>query len=355
VAVKILRLRAQNDNKGSYTARGIKQNILYVRDEMGMSDTAIERRRERSARLTWRKSIKKYYLIYVMILPAFVSVLVFSYFPMPGIIVAFQDFNIFKGFFGSPWAKDFGLYHFKQVFAIGGPFFKAITNTLYLNILGLAIGFPVPIILALLLNELQIPWFKRITQSISYLPYFLSSIIVIGLVMNIYDTYGPINELRILFSGPETERANYLMRQDLFVPTQLFIGVWQGAGWGSILYLAAIAGVDQSLYEAAAIDGAGHFKRVIHITLPTILPTATMVLLFSVGGIVASGSFDYVYGLQNPFIEFEVISTIVFKRGIGQGQYSVTTALGLMQGVIAFLITFVVNRISKALSDISIF
>ncbi len=295
-----------------------------------------------------RKSNESIYT-YILLLPAIVITFVFAYVPMPGIIVAFQDFNVFKGIFGSPWA---GLEHILNIVRMP-PLLESVTNTLYLSVLSIVTGFPAPIILALLFNELRVGIFKKTVQTMSYLPYFLSWISVVGITITFLSTYGPVNDIRVLLFGPETERIMFLSRQELFVPIQLILSLWKGVGWSSIIYLAAISSIDIQLYEAARIDGASRMQQTWHITLPSIKPTIIILLIFRMGSLFGD-NFELVYGMQNPFIKFDVISTLVYTRGIVQGNYSMAAAVGFTQGLIAFLLVSISNKIAKAVSDVYI-
>ena len=303
--------------------------------------------------MTPKSSFMRYfrmnYGVYLMLLPAIVLTFVFSYMPMPGIIIAFKDYNIFKGVWDSPWS---GMRHIIRVFEL--PNVKqSIVNTAVLSVYTLLVSFPAPILFALMLNEMRIMWYKRVVQTISYLPYFLSWISVIAIAMNLYSMYGPINDLRIAMGGPDTERILFLAEQSFFIPNMLILTVWKGLGWDSIIYLAAITAIDPQLYEAAEIDGASKLKQAWHITMPGILPT-TMILLILRLGQLFSSNFELVYGLQNPFINYEVISTIVYKTGIQQNDFSLATAVGFLQGLVAFLLTIAVNKLSKVVSGTAI-
>ena len=284
-----------------------------------------------------------------MLLPALALTFVFSYLPMPGILVAFKDYRPFKGPWNSPWN---GFVNIARVFTMPG-IVQSIWNTLKLSVYTLLVGFPTPILFALLLNEMRCMWYKRLVQTVSYLPYFLSWISVIGIAINLYSLYGPINDLFVRIMGPETERALFLANPAFFIPNTLILTVWKQLGWDSIIYLAAITAIDQQLYEAATIDGATKIRQAWHITLPGILPTTMILLILRLGGLFSS-NFELVYGLQNPFINFEVISTIVFKMGIQQADFALATAVGFLQGLIAFLLTVIANRLSKVVSGTAI-
>jgi putative aldouronate transport system permease protein len=293
--------------------------------------------------------IRRNYGLYLMLLPAVTVTLVFAYFPIPGILVAFKDYNIFKGPFGSPWS---GLDNIRRIFEIPGVV-QSIWNTLTLSVYTLVVTFPTPILFALLLNEMRARWYKRTVQTISYLPYFLSWISVIGIATNLYSLYGPINDLLVFIGGPETERTLFLANPGFFIPNVLILSLWKSLGWDSIIYLPAITSVDPQLYEAAVLDGAGKVKQAWYITLPGLLPTTMILLILRLGSLFGS-NFELVYGLQNPFINYEVISTVVFKMGIQQADYALATAVGFMQGLVALLLTVAANKASKAVSGTAI-
>ncbi len=294
-------------------------------------------------------ALKRDRFLYLLLLPAVLVTLVFSYLPMLGIVAAFQDYDFLKGFSGSPWV---GLKHFRQIVEL--PLLtKAIWNTLRLSLLNLAAGFPAPILLALMLNELRVRSFKRVVQSLTYLPYFLSWIAVVGFAYTMLSTYGPLNDIRALLLGEKAGRIMFLAEQRLFVANLVVLTLWKSVGWGSIIYLAALASVDVQLYEAAYIDGAGRLKQIIHVTLPSIMPTAMILLIFSLGGLMAS-NFELVYGMQNPYIDFEVVSTVVYKYGIQKGNYSMAAAVGFSESAVAFSLTAVANSLSKRVSGVSL-
>ena len=283
----------------------------------------------------------------MFLVPGILLTVLFSYAAMPGLLIGFMDYNYFLGF-KSPWV---GLSNIVQILTTPD-LNSAIVNTLILSIINLTIVFPLPIIFALMLNELKNGLFKRFTQTVSYLPYFLSTISIIGIATSTFSEYGIINDIKLLFN-PNAERTLYLTIQNLFVPNITALTVWQTLGWSSIIYLSTISGIDPTLYEAAAIDGAGKFKQCIHITIPSILPTVVLLFILQIGNLFKS-NFDLIYGLQNPFINFEVISTVIYKQGITNGNYSISTAFGFIEGFISLILIFVANFISKKINDISI-
>ncbi len=294
-------------------------------------------------------SYKKNSFAYLLMLPSVVLTFVFAYLPMPGLITSFQDFNMFAGFWKSPWV---GFKHFQEIFEIP-LLWGSIINTLELSVLTILVGFPAPIILALMINEVKNGLFKRSVQTLSYLPHFLSWIAVVGLVYSFFGSYGPLNDLRVLMSGEDTERIMFLSKQELFLPFLLLLSVWKEIGWGTIVYLATITSIDPSLYEAAKIDGANRFKQHLHITLPGLKQTAIILLLFTLGTLFAS-NFELVYGMQNAFIDFHVIATVIYSSGIQQQNYSMATAVGFAQGLVAFILIIASNKIAKKVSGVSI-
>ncbi len=292
--------------------------------------------------------IKKNKMLYIFLIPAIILVFIFSYCPLPGLLMSFMDYDMFKGF-SSDWV---GMKNIIAIFTVPD-FAKAILNTLWLSFLGIIIGFPLPIIFALMLNELNDGKFKRFTQTVSYLPHFLSTIAVIGMAVSIFSEYGILNDVRIWLFGEDTTRELFLTKQNLFVPNILFLSNWKGLGWSSVIYLAAISGVDSSLYEAAIVDGAGKFRQCWHITLPSISTTIIMLFILRIGSLFNS-DFELIYGLQNVYIDYEVISTIIYKQGITGGNYSVSTAFGFVQGVISLVLVLITNNISKRVDDVSL-
>ncbi|RAP73677.1 ABC transporter permease [Paenibacillus montanisoli] len=303
-----------------------------------------------AAKPNWRRKLKKSYFAYLLMLPSIVLTLIFSYLPMPGILVAFQDHNIFAGLWNSPWV---GFKHIREVFEV--PMLRqAILNTLLLSVLMIIVSFPAPILLALLMNELKNGLFKRSVQTLSYMPHFLSWIAVVGLTYSLLDVDGPINDLKLLLLGADAERSMFLSHQALFVPMLLILSVWKEVGWGTIVFLAAITSIDPSLYEAAKIDGANRFQQHRHITFPGMKTTAVIMLIFTLGALFGS-NFELVYGMQNAFIDFPVISTVVFSSGIQQGNYSTAAAVGFVEGLVAFTLMISANFIAKKVSRISIF
>lgn len=262
---------------------------------------------------------------------------------MTGILIAFQDFSIFNGLLGSKWV---GFDNIKRIFSTP-MFLDSIWNTLLISMLNILISFPAPIILALLINELKDGVFKRVTQTISYLPHFLSWISVVGLIQLLFGRDGLVNDARMALGAGE--RISFLGEQGLFIWFVIGATLWKEVGWGTVVHLANLSSINTELYEAADVDGAKHLQKLWYITLPHMLPTVMILLIFKMGTIFGS-NFELIYGLQNPFIDFDVISTIVYKTGIQNGDYSMSTALGVTQGFVALLLVRLSNRISKKVS-----
>lgn len=298
---------------------------------------------------TFNNSSNKF--MYLLLLPSLIAVLIFSYLPMFGIVIAFKNFDAIDGIINSPWV---GLENFKKILSYP-EFLGAIKNTLVYCSVCLFGRFPFPIILALLFNEIGNMKFKKIVQTISYFPHFLSWASVCGLVYALFAINGPINSLFASIIGDSYQKTNILMDSKNFLPILFTSGLWKEIGWSTIIYLAAIAGVDASMYEAAEVDGCNRFKQVLYITLPSIKTTIVLVLILGLGGLV-SANFEQVYGLQNVYIqnETDVINTMIYRQGIQGGEYSLSTAFGLMQGVVSLILVVAANKFSKAVAETSL-
>lgn len=290
-------------------------------------------------------------VMYLLLLPAIISVIIFNFLPFAGIVIAFKDYDVIDGILGSPWV---GFDNFIKIFKYP-EMLASIKNTLIFSIVGVFGKFPFPIILALMFNEIRSMKFKKVVQTISYFPHFLSWASVCALIYAMFAIDGPVNNIMAKLIGTGYERANILMDSKNFLPVLFFSGLWKELGWSSIIYLAAIAGIDQSMYEAAEVDGCNRFKQVIYITLPSIKTTIVLVLLLGMGSLVTA-NFEHVYGLQNVYTqnETEVINTLVYRKGIQGGEYSLATAFGLMQGIVSVTLVILANKFSKAVSETSL-
>lgn len=312
--------------------------------QTGAADIAVSTTKKKRS-LSWKRDLS----LYLMIAPAALLIFYFAYVPMPGLVMSFMDYDLFSGFFGSPWV---GFKHFKELFQL--PLFtKSLVNTVTLSFLNVVIVAPAPVIFALLLNEIKFTPFKKTVQTVSYLPHFISWIAVIGMANTVYSTYGIINDIRVAILGEGAERIRFLASQGFLIPNVVILTLWKGVGWSSIIYLAAISGIDSQLYEAAEVDGANRFQQCINITVPSILPTAVMLLVLQIGNVFRD-NFDLIYGLQNPYIDYETISTVVFKQGIQAGNYSMSTAIGFFQGGVGFLLVVIANKLSKKINDVAL-
>lgn len=304
----------------------------------------------KSASAKFWHGLKFEWQLYVLALFPIIFVLLFKYAPMFGLVVAFKDFKIARGFWGSEWV---GFDVFKSIFQ-HRDFLPALRNTLVLNLFDLFMGFPMPIILALILNEIRLRWIKRITQTLLYLPHFLSWVIIGGVALQLFSgTFGVVNNLIESLGG---SRVPFITDKYHWVATYVLIGVWQSMGWGTILYLAAISNINPELYESAVLDGAGRFRQCISITLPCIRGTIVILLIMSLGRIMG-GSFERIYAMHNPMV-FDFSTTIpvlVYRWGILSSQFSRATALGLFQSVIGLLLVIIADRIAKKLGEAGLF
>ena len=286
--------------------------------------------------------------LYLMLLLPVAFYLIFCYKPMVGVIIAFQKFNMFKGMWGSKWI---GMENFQFVMKM--PDFKpALLNTLWLNFLGLVAGFPVPIILAILLNEMKSIKVKKVSQTLLYLPHFLSWIIIGGMVLQIFSPKTGIINATLLKWGWIDKSIPFLTDGPYWQATYTLIGVWQGMGWGTILYLSAITGINMELFEAAKIDGANKLKQIWHVTLPGIRPTIVILLILNVGQMM-NISFDRPYVLGNPMVQnyCDVLSTFVYRAGITNSQFARATAVGLFQSVVGLILITGANIVARRLGE----
>lgn len=296
-----------------------------------------------------RKRILKNWQIYLLLLLPLVYVITFHYIPMGGAIIAFKDYNVRQGIWGSEWA---GLKYFKQ-FILSPNFVTLLKNTLGISLYSLIAGFPVPIILALFLNEVSHQRLKKTIQTITYAPHFISTVVMVSIITQILDPHmGIVNSLIKALGGTP---INFMGEASMFQSIYVWSGVWQGMGYNAIIYIAALAGISPDLYEAAKIDGASRIKKMIHIDIPGIAPTIIILLIMNCGQIMNVG-YEKVYLMQNNLnlSASEVISTYVYKVGLVQGQISFSTAVGLFNSVINFLLLVIVNKISQKVSETSL-
>lgn len=293
--------------------------------------------------------LKRYWTLYLLLLLPIIYFIVFKYIPMAYIQIAFKKYNILQSPWEMPWADNHGFEYFIRAFS-NRDFILALRNTIILNLLDLLVGFPAPIILAIILNELPYPRFKRFTQTVAYMPHFLSWIIISGLALQLFaPTSGLVN---IVLKRMGFESVPFLNDPYHWVWTYVLLGVWQSCGWNTIIYLAAITNINPELYEAASIDGAGRLRKIWHITLPGLRSTIITLLILSLGRILGS-EFDRPYALSNNLVKdvSSVIATYVYAHGIKGLQFSLTTAVGIFQSVVCVIFLFAANALAKKFGE----
>ena len=294
------------------------------------------------------RELSKNKYIYIMLLPVFVYYIMFHYVPMGGVLIAFQDYSPRRGITGSEWV---GFTNFIEFFT--GPYFwQILRNTLKISLSSIIFGFPAPVLLALLLNELKSKRYSRTVQTVTYLPHFISTVVVCGIVKEFTMDSGVINDLIAFFGG---ERSTMLIDPKKFVPVYVLSDIWQKIGWDSIVYLAALTSVDTQLYEAADIDGASRLRKIVSITIPGIMPTIMTMFILRIGNILNVG-FEKIILLYNPSIydTADVISTYVYRVGLQEYRWGYSTAVGLFNSVVNFGFLILANYMSKRFNDVSL-
>jgi putative aldouronate transport system permease protein len=286
----------------------------------------------------FRKKIKHYQVLYFMLLPGLLYFIIFHYVPMYGVVLAFKNFKIMQGIMASPWV---GLDHFHKVFA-DPVFYRVLKNTILISLYKIVFAFPIPIIFALLLSEITHNRFKKLVQTISYLPHFISWVVMAGIFISIFSLNGPVNFIvKLLGADPVLFMADDRYFRSILVVTDIY----QGFGWGSVIYFAAIAGIDPQLQEAAIMDGAGRFKRMIYITVPMLLPVISIMLILRMAHVLDAG-FDQIFNMYNPKVYgvADILDTYVYRKGLVETNYSVATAVGLFKSVVALVLIVLVNK-----------
>lgn len=295
-----------------------------------------------------KKDWKRNRSLYILMLPVLLFFIFFHYKPMYGALIAFQDFNPRKGIWESDWV---GFAQFIRFFE--SPYFlRLLRNTLMLSLYGIIFGFPAPIILALLLNDLKAKKFKKTVQSITYLPHFISLVVVTGIIKDFTQSTGLINDIVVMMGGV---RTSLIQNPDLYRTIYIVSDIWQQVGWGSIIYLSALAGVDQQLYEASAIDGAGKWKQMLHVTLPGITPTIVIMLIMRMGQLLGTG-YEKTILLYNEatYETADVIASYIYRVGILERNWSYSTAIGLFNSAINLILLIITNKISRRVSETSL-
>jgi ABC transporter, permease protein len=295
------------------------------------------------------RHIKKGWQLYSLMLLPIVYYIIFKYIPVFGNIIAFKRYKGGPDFFSESWV---GFRYFNQ-FLKDPQFWQAFLNTLRLSIGYLCVRFPVTLLFALLLNEIRLRWWKKTVQTVSYLPHFISLVVVCGMVKELLSNSGPINQLIASFGG---EKIAFMSEAAWFDAIYILSGVWQALGWGTILYLAAMTGINTELYEAATMDGAGKIKQALYVTIPGILPTIMTLLIMDIGGIVTSTNMQKVLLLYNPLNQAraDIIGTLVYRMGIAGGNFSYAAAVGLFEGVLGLILVSGANFLSKKLTETSL-
>ena len=297
-------------------------------------------------RISRGKYFRRRWQMYVMLLPMVVLYVTFRYVPMLSLVIAFQDYNIFKGVLGSPWV---GLVHFRKLFG-SSDFYRVFKNTLAISLLKMLFGFPAPILLALLLNESRSVHYRRVCQNIYYLPNFMSWAIIAGLCFDVFSLNGIINRI---ITALNCEPVFFMSDPAWFRFILIVSSIWKGVGWGSIIYLAALTGVDPTLYEAASLDGANRRQQIIHVTMPAILSTVAIVFVLNMAGILDAGQ-DQILMMQNALVvkSSEIIDTFVYKQGLEKTKYSYSTAVGLFKSVIALMMVAISEYLRRKVEEL---
>lgn len=288
--------------------------------------------------------MRKHWMYYAMLALPILYYILFHYKAMPGVVIAFKDYNIFKGIWDSPWV---GLKYFRQV-AHSHAFWLSVRNMMVLNIMGLVLGFPLPIILALFLNEISHRAFKKTVQTIIYLPHFISWSVVGGMMYQVFSSSGLVNTI---ITGLGGSPVGFLSNNGWWIFTYFIVGVWKSIGWNTIIYLSAMTGIDQEIYEAARVDGCSRPRMMVSITVPCIKDTVAIMLILAVGGLASIG-FEQPYVMQNSTVMevADVVSTFTYRVGLEQSRFSIGTAVGLAQSFINFILVLSANAISKRIS-----
>lgn len=299
--------------------------------------------------VTLRRSLRRHWQLYLIMLPALLYFIVFKYIPMVNAVIAFKDYNVIAGIWGSQWV---GFKHFEMFFK-NPVFFTLLSNTLTLSLYALLVGFPIPILLAIALNEIRDGFFKRSVQMVTYAPYFISVVVMVSMIMLLFAPRLGIVNVGLQRFG--ITPPNFLGSPDWFPSVYVWSGVWQNTGYSAIIYLAALSGIDPTLYEAAKVDGASRLQKIIYVDLPGIMPVAIILLILTVGSLLAIG-FEKVYLLQNPLnlSSSEIIPTYVYKIGLLNANYSFATAVGLFNSVINMTLLVLVNAWARRVSDFSL-
>lgn len=332
--------------------------VLHLMADAAERIKMAEKRKEKAAKrppfgFQLKKDLKKNYGAYLIFLPVAIYYIMFAYKPMYGILIAFKDFSPMKGILDSPWTQMHGFGHFVNFFN-SYYFIRVLKNTLIISFSTLIVTFPAPIILALLLNEVRCGAYKKTIQTISYMPHFVSLVVICSMVRLFVSDSGFITSL-LSSLGITQGNVSLLTKENYFVPIYVISGLWQTVGWSTIIYMSALSALDQELYEAARIDGAGRLKQTFHVTIPGLMPTIIMLLILRIGQVMSVGH-EKIILLYNEEIyrTADVISTYVYRKGLLEYNWSFSTAVGLFNSVINFALVILANRISKKTTDMGL-
>lgn len=298
------------------------------------------------------KDVRKNIFVYLLILPGLIWCIIFCYGPMYGIVLAFKNYNFKEGILGSPWADQFGLKHFIKLFSMQ-EFWRVLGNTLRISAIKLLLGFPAPILLAILINEVKSKTYRKIVQLTVYLPYFLSWVIVAGIIYNLFSLDGYINQVLVELGIPS---MSFLTNPNSFMKIIYGSDIWKEVGWASIIYTAAISSIDAEMYEAAVVDGANRFQLIKYITLPALVPTIAIMFIMKVGQMLNVG-FDQILNLYNSSVYdvADIIQTYVYRKGIIKTEYSVASAAGLFTSVCNLILLLFSNKVTKKMTGHSLY
>ena len=338
-------------------AAEMEDRLLSKKIKKGMDKAAMPMKRDGMGQKSYfarlRRDLVRNRAAYLLFLPVLIYYIVFCYFPMYGIIIAFKDFTPYKGILGSPWADSFGMEHFISFFD-SVYFGRLIKNTLVISITNLCVTFPAPIILALLLNEVRFKKFKGFLQTLMYLPHFISMVVICSMVRLFVDYNGFITQM-LSSLGLVDGSLSLLSNKDYFVPIYVLSGLWQTIGWSAIIYISALSGVDQELYEAARIDGANRWQQTIHVTIPSIMMTIIMMFIMRIGQVMSVG-YEKIILLYNPGIyeTADVISTYVYRKGLLEANWSYSAAVGLFNSVINLFLVVTAKSITRKVTDMGL-
>lgn len=293
----------------------------------------------------FKTNVWKMKYFYLFLIPAVIWFLIFHYYPMYGVVIAFKDYRFVDGIVGSKWV---GLLNYEKLFR-NPSIYEVLRNTVLISTLRIIIGFPAPIILALLFNEIINKKFLKVIQSVSYLPHFMSWVVLGGMMAQIFSpSEGIINQIITMFGG---KSIYFLTDTRWFVPILIITGIWQGIGWGTVIYIAVISSIETEMYQSAEIEGASRWQRVIYITLPHLMPTISILFIFTVSGLLNAG-FDQIFNLYNPSVYrvADILDTYVYRIGFQGLDYSFSTAVGLFKNIFGFILLIIADRITKALN-----